>query len=370
MNNDRKTIYILSVSALALLLLALFIPFNSKLVASLLLLPFAFITYLLIKKRSVLSIHKGQVTFVIFIFGLIFLMLYYIFGIKFGFIKNPYFFNSVSIFQYIIPYFVIIVSIEIIRYVFLCQNRKFISILTFISAIIAEILMFNNLLMITSFNRFMDLVGLYLFPSITGNILYHKVSKQYGFIPNILFRLMSVITPYFIYVSPSTPDSLLALFKLLYPLGILAFISAFYDKKVKYATKRTNKLTYVSYGIFGVAMISIVMLISCQFRFGLIVIASDSMIGEFTRGDAVIYEQYKEQLITEGDIIVFEKDDSKIIHRVVKISCINNQMRYYTKGDANENIDVGFILDNNILGIVDFKISYIGYPTLWIRDVF
>jgi len=370
MNKDRKIIYILSVSALALLLLALFVPYNSKIIAAALLLPFAIISFLLIKKRNILSIHKNQITFVVFIFGLIYLMLYYIFGIKFGFIKNPYFLNLVSIFQYIIPYFIIIVSIEIIRYIFLCQNRKVISILIFISTVFVDVLMFNNLLMITSFNRFMDLVGLYLFPSITGNILYHKVSKHYGFIPNILFRLMTILLPYFISISPSTPDSLLALFKLLYPLGVLTFISTFYDKKVKYATKRTSKITYASYGIFGVAMISIVMLISCQFRFGLIVIASDSMIGEFSRGDAVIYEQYKEQLITQGDIIVFEKDDSKIIHRVVKVSCINNQMRYYTKGDANKDIDVGFILENDILGIVEFKISYIGYPTLWIRDVF
>ena len=186
MNKDRKIMYILSISALALLLLALFIPYNSKIIAAALLLPFAIISYLLIKKRNILSIYKGQVTFVVFIFGLIYLMLNYIFGIKFGFIKNPYFLNSVSIFQYVIPYFIIIVSIEIIRYVFLCQNIKIISIIMFISTIIVDVLMFNSVLMITSFNRFMDLVGLYLFPSITGNILYHKVSKQYGYIPNIL----------------------------------------------------------------------------------------------------------------------------------------------------------------------------------------
>ena len=64
------------------------------------------------------------------------------------------------------------------------------------------------------------------------------------------------------------------------------------------------------------------------------------------------------------------KEDIYVIHRLVGIENIDNEDRYYTKGDANENLDVGFILDNDILGIVDFKISYIGYPTLWIRDVF
>ena len=77
-----------------------------------------------------------------------------------------------------------------------------------------------------------------------------------------------------------------------------------------------------------------------------------------------------DQIILEGDIIVFEKDDRKVVHRVIKVKNINNQTRYFTKGDANENIDVGFISDADILGILDLKISYIGYPTLWIRDVF
>ena len=59
-------------------------------------------------------------------------------------------------------------------------------------------------------------------------------------------------------------------------------------------------------------------------------------------------------------------NDAFVTHRVEDI--VDN--KYVTKGDANKDIDVGFILENDILGIVEFKISYIGYPTLWIRDVF
>ena len=59
-----------------------------------------------------------------------------------------------------------------------------------------------------------------------------------------------------------------------------------------------------------------------------------------------------------------------VIHRVVDIQIINGQTRYFTKGDANAAEDVGFIFDSDIIGLVNFKIPYVGYPTLWLRSLF
>ena len=120
----------------------------------------------------------------------------------------------------------------------------------------------------------------------------------------------------------------------------------------------------------AVVMISIVMLISCQFRFGALVIATESMTGELNKGDAVIYERPEENEVQVGQVIVFEKDGSLIVHRVADIERINGINRYYTKGDANEDIDAGYILDVNIKGIAELKVPYIGYPTLWARALF
>ena len=74
--------------------------------------------------------------------------------------------------------------------------------------------------------------------------------------------------------------------------------------------------------------------------------------------------------IEEGQVIAFEKNDRVVIHRVVDIQIINGQTRYFTKGDANTSNDDGFIYDYDIVGIVNFKIPYIGYPTLWLRSLF
>ncbi len=40
---------------------------------------------------------------------------------------------------------------------------------------------------------------------------------------------------------------------------------------------------------------------------------------------------------------------------------------WYTKGDANQAKDDGYIITENIVGTAEFTIQYIGYPTLWLR---
>jgi len=102
----------------------------------------------------------------------------------------------------------------------------------------------------------------------------------------------------------------------------------------------------------------------------MLVIGSESMTGEYNKGDAVLYEDYDDQTVKVGDVLVFKKGNSRIIHRVVEIERINGQNRYYTKGDANEDRDSGYITDESIIGVANVKIPYLGYPTIWLRDLF
>ena len=116
--------------------------------------------------------------------------------------------------------------------------------------------------------------------------------------------------------------------------------------------------------------IGFILLISSQFKYKTLVIATESMTGKLDKGDVIIYEDYDRQYIEKGQVIVFERDGATIIHRVVDIKKINGVLRYYTKGDANESMDSGYITDANIVGIINLKIKYIGYPTLWVRSLF
>ena len=106
------------------------------------------------------------------------------------------------------------------------------------------------------------------------------------------------------------------------------------------------------------------------FGYQLYVIATPSMTGELNQGDVALYERLDDRPVEEGEVIVFDKDGTVILHRVEKIETINGITRYYTKGDANEDMDGGYIHRSDIIGHVNFKIPYIGFPTLWVRNLF
>jgi signal peptidase len=214
----------------------------------------------------------------------------------------------------------------------------------------------------------MDLVGMTLFPALTSNVYYHYISKKYGAISNIVFRVILTLNIYFIPTVALVPDALEACLKIIFPIFMLAFVSALYSKKKKHAVQKGTKFGKITTALAVIIIVSLAMLISCQFRFGALVIATGSMTGEINKGDMIIYERYDGQTIEEGQVIVFMDNSSRVVHRVVKIENIGGEVRYYTKGDANEDLDTGYRLKSDIVGLTDIKLAYVGYPTLWLRE--
>ncbi len=370
MSKDRKLLHIINITTLAVLLLALALPGESsgRITAAVLLLPLAAITCVFIKKRGILSMNKGQVLMLLTVIGLVYLVLYYLTGLWFGFYKNIYIFNFDIILRFIIPISVVIVASEIIRGVIRSQENPTADVICYISCVISEALIYGNLYYITSFNRFMEFVGMTLFPAIIANLLYHYLAKRYGIYPNIAYRLITTLYIYIIPYLPAMADSLHAFLNLVFPILIYVFIDALYEKKRRYALERGSRLA-VPLTVLAVSiMASVVMLISNQFRFGALVIATDSMTGELNKGDIVIFDQDEDQIFVEGQVIIFNKSDVSVVHRIVKIERINGVTRYYTKGDINEDIDQGYITDADIKGSVQAKLPYFGYPTLWLRE--
>jgi signal peptidase len=114
----------------------------------------------------------------------------------------------------------------------------------------------------------------------------------------------------------------------------------------------------------------LIMLVSCEFKYGLMVIGSGSMTGTINEGDAVIFESYEEQPVHTGQVIIFDYKNIKAVHRVIKIVNVNGETRYYTKGDANKEQDDGYITKDDIYGLVKVRIKYIGHPTLFVKELF
>jgi signal peptidase len=256
----------------------------------------------------------------------------------------------------------------------MAQNSKLAKFFCYLACVTADVLIVSNIPYVTSFNRFMDLVAGALLPAIISNLLFNYLSKRYGMYPGLVFRAVTTLRLYIFPVRSGIAETLLNFVRLILPIAIYFFIDSLYEKKRRYALGNTSRFVRIASTVLTVVVLIImtgtVMLVSNQFKYGALVIATDSMTGELNKSDVAIFERYDDHAVEKGQVIVFEKSNTMIVHRVVKIEIINGVTRYYTKGDANEDNDAGFILDSDIVGVVNYKVPYVGYPTLWIRSLF
>ena len=141
-----------------------------------------------------------------------------------------------------------------------------------------------------------------------------------------------------------------------------------YKEKVDvHRNKMVKSLIYIPVFVF---LVILVMLVSGIFTHKLIAIGSNSMSPIYERGDAVIYKKIDAKDLMVGEIIAFKKSERIVTHRIVKITKRGNSYIINTKGDANNAPDAWEVKDSEVLGVVNYSIKYIGYPTLWFNDIY
>lgn len=370
MNKDRKVLYILQSVFIAALLPVCFVPKNNytNLIFAAGILLFSLLFSYLVKKRSILKLEHRQVAVVLPVAAVIIISLYLFCGTGLGFYENP--FGAVYLYKYILPFILAVIGAEQIRRVALAQDTKASSVLSYIGLVLFDTLLFSGGNILQNYNGFIDFCSLTLFPAVTANLLYHFISKRYGALPNIVYKVLISVYPYIIPVKPKMSEAMLSFFKILLPVIVLLFVRALYERQRK-SVNRKNKTAKTVLGVLAVVLMTgFIMLITCQFRFGLLVIATESMTGSLDKGDAIIYEQYDGQKLSTGQVLVFVSEKRKTVHRIADIEKINGELRIYTKGDANEKNDLGYITTDDIVGISKLKIKYLGYPTVWMRELF
>ncbi len=143
-----------------------------------------------------------------------------------------------------------------------------------------------------------------------------------------------------------------------------------YEKKDRIAKRKSKSPAFIAYALSLAAMLGVVMLVSGQFRFCTLVIATESMTGDINKGDVIVYERFEGQAPEENQVLVFQKDQSLIVHRIIRIEHVNGETRYFTKGDANDTADPGFVTDDQIVGITKSTLPYIGQASIWLNGLF
>ena len=353
-----------------IILFASRISFNKILIAVFLMV-YAYITRKIIARPKQLSIYKKEVTKYMITFAVIYVVLYYVIGIYVGYYKSVYTFGFKVLFEYVIPIILIIISSEVIRNEFLACKSKISIINTLIFSVVIDLVVYVNIYNLFTKEEFLQALGYIFFASIISNILYNYLSNKFGIVPNIAYR---IITSIYVYIMPVIPDVYIyfkSVCRMVYPLLIYIVLRSVYEKNKTIERKAGKSIRFISTTVVIILMSVISMLISCKFKYGMLVIGSGSMTGTIDKGDAVIYRSSNNiKEVKEGDIILFGVGDKIVIHRVVKIMDINDEMRLYTKGDNNMQGDPGYVTKEDYKGQVVCRIRGIGLPTIWVNDFF
>ena len=319
------------------------------------------------------------VDFDIFMFSMVFLILYYLFGIIIEYAKSNNYLTLYGLTVFIIPTILKIIFKEHLRNSLLTKSgdNKFLIIYSVVLFIMIDILPALSILNMSNMHDVFIFTALVLLPSITVNAVATYINIKVGYMPVIIYSLIFSLYQYVVPIVPNPSEYLKAIIDFILPILILfkvrKIVNKYYDEDEE-IDRNYKKSSIILLIIPIILTIIIIYFVSGYFRYYALAIASGSMHPVFDRGSVVVTEQVNDKYdnynkLKEGEIIAFKAEKNIVVHRLIRIVNIGDEVYYYTKGDANEEEDNYLIKKENIIGIVRFKIPYIGYPTVWFSEI-
>ena len=325
-------------------------------------------------KRNVNTNLKKSILSVTIVFVLAYFAITYGIGFAIGYNKNAYSMELSSLIGNIISPIITIICIELIRYIYI-ENNKFskqsIGFIIF-SIIIFEICINTRLKDFDNIEFLFVSATTIILPIISKNLVLSYLTYNVGYRPALLYRLIMDISVFVLPVVPAFGDYLNSVVGILSPALLYIYVSRIieeYYNGFEYNFS-INKFhwTDIPYMAF---LLMLIALISGKFQYTIMGVGSDSMHPYIDRGDAVLLNSsVNKNKLKTGDVIAFENDNKVVIHRLFEIKEEKEKTYYITKGDANNTTDDIEVTYSDIVGVVKFRIKYLAYPTVYLNDLF
>lgn len=376
MIKSEKRLILIELILIIIFLLSIFVKniFNNYLLFILLAIAITSI-YFIMGYEKEKNIYKKNLIFFITFYTIAFIILMYGIGLIFGYIKSPFKMNIISIIKNIFPVMLVILSSEILRYL-ICrkgEKNKFIYIITIILFILIDIIFNINMYDLDSLENILKFLTVVILPSLFKNWTLTSFAYKYGFVQNIIYRFIMELYPYILPITPDLGIYLGSVLMMIYPVLLKRNIYFRFDKEKKQDLKDKQIINKLITLIIILFISLIIALNSNLFRYWMAVIGSGSMKPTINIGDAVIVDKsYKKHLdkLKEGDVLVFKNGNKIYVHRIINIEHTDNNYYINTKGDRKEQLEDSWVVTNkDVIGIVKFKIKFIGYPTVWLSRI-
>ena len=315
--------------------------------------------------KNNIFIKVGQVLTVYFI-------IIYLLGLYFGFSKIVFSLKPLSIINNVLVPVIIFIAFEVFRYILIrnnIDNKKMIILFSIFIGLL-ELSISTRVLNFNDFEGIYKSFADFILPITIKQVMLGYLCYHGGLKSLFLYRIVNILYTYVIPIHPNFSDSIICMSNILLPLIVLINVNEVVDdfnKEKEYIVRSSNKLQYaiflVIFGVLG-------LFVSGVLPVGITAIASNSMNPVFSKGSVVITVKLDGKEVNKGDIVSFYKDNKYIIHRIDSIIEDGEEIRYYTKGDANNTVDDGFITYSEIKNKVVFSIPLIGYPSIIINELF
>ncbi len=309
---------------------------------------------------------------IIFLFA--FFILYYLFGVVISFYKTGNHYTLIGLREFILPTMLYVFLKEYFRYAVMCKSEGskllFItSTIMFIALDITTAVYFRNFN--TSYSVFL-FIALTVLPAISSNTILCYFTNKTGYKPLMIYSGVIGLYTYLVPIAPNPNQYILAIIRFLLPIILGYRLYMFLNKDHKREVYRDyRKKSFAPLLIGSFIVILLVYFTSGYFHFWTIAVASGSMNPAIKKGDVVLIEKIdkKYDKLKEKQIVAFKHEGVIVVHRLVNIEKEQGEYYFYTKGDANAKPDNFMLKENEIIGVVNHKIRYIGIPTVWIHEL-
>lgn len=343
------------------------------------LLGFLILLLAIVRYKKPIKRRAKDVNFIVIGLSIIALGIMYLVGLFTGFVNTPSPISKTPI--SLGRWFFIIVTVvitEIIRYMLsLIETRKqkkylITDIIMLLNYVLIDMTIATKVYSLNAYGQICEFFCIFFVQSVAKNLLLNNLSKKYGYGPCLYYRLFMDLYLYILPQRPLINNFIEAVAFLIFPYIVYITLQELTEKRKVQLSKSYNKSEYVGNTIVIMMVVILVMLVSCEFKYGMLAVGSKSMTGTINKGDAIIYKKYEQGTpLKEGQIIVFSKNNVMIIHRITKAYKIDDKEEVYqTKGDANKNDDNWLVKQREVVGIVDTRILFVAWPSVFLNEIF
>lgn len=371
MKKNEKRILLIEIIALLFLILNIFVKnILTEYTIILFLLILFILSVILVGFEKEKTIEKRKVLKQVFFYTISFLIIIYGLGLIVGFLSTSYSLTLINIFKNSFPVFLILIIEELVRYN-ICKKGENNKLIIYISVVIftfVDISMIISNYDLNDISNILKLSTLVVCPSVFKNVMLSDFSKKYGYEVCITYQLIMGLYIYIVPIFPNLNEYLESVIMSILPIFILILINMQFEIE----KKEDIRDKHIASKILSVIIILIVIITICLFSnlfpWWIAIVGSGSMTPTINVGDAIIVDKIAKEEMAElkvGDILVFKVGKSMYTHRIINIDVKNDEYYISTKGDRKGNVvDDWTVKSNDVIGVVKFRIPYVGYPTV------